>query len=420
MGPEWRRKDRYYNVVSPIVTATSCARRRCPRVLPAAVSLAACLAVLTPCTAAAQAGPDAPTASLPLFPLRVRWSADLGVPPSTGPVGDDARIYVPLSSEALVALDADTGASAWRVEDVATTLQPATDGTGVYVVVSTALVALDATSGAERWRRPLPSTVSAPLSAQSGWIVVGLDTGDVLAVRAADGSVVWQRTYPTSLVTRAVIHGERVYLPGADGRVRAARIEDGTPVWEQTVGGAVLTIAPLGDRVYVGADDNFFYALDDRQGRRLWRWRTGGDPIGEATANERNVYFSSLDTIVRALDRRNGAQRWRRPLPWRPRSGPLLVGTTALLSGVALDLRGFATETGAPVGEFALSPDRLEVLEGVPLVVPRQRLPGAYVVVALADGRTLALEHAYGLKVEPLTRLPGEVMALTPPLPAAP
>jgi outer membrane protein assembly factor BamB len=335
-------------------------------------------------------------------------------------VGDDARIYVPLSSGALVAVDADSGAAAWQVNDLPTTLQPAADGNGVYVVVAAGLVALDAASGAERWRLPLPSQVTAPLSARAGWIVVGLDTGDVLAVRAADGSVVWQRTYPTSLVTRAVIHGERLYLPGADGRVRAARIEDGTPVWEQTVGGAVLTIAPLGDRVYVGADDNFFYALDERRGRRLWRWRTGGDPIGDASANERNVYFSSLDTIVRALDRRNGAQRWRRPLPWRPRSGPLLVGTTALLSGVALDLRGFAADTGAPVGEFALSPDRLEVLEGVPLVVTRTRLPGAYVIVALADGRTIALEHAYGLKVEPLTRLPGEVMAITPPVPVTP
>jgi outer membrane protein assembly factor BamB len=357
---------------------------------------------------------------LPLFPLRVRWTTDFGTPPATGPIGDAARVYVPLSTGGLVALDADTGAAAWRVDALETRLQPATDGTGVYVVADAGLVALDASTGAERWRSPLPSGVSAPLSARAGWIVVGLDTGDVLAVRAADGSVVWQQRYPTSLVTRAVIHGERLYLPGADGRVRAARIEDGTPVWEQTVGGAVLTIAPLGDRVYVGADDNFFYALDERQGRRLWRWRTGGDPIGEASANERNVYFSSLDTIVRALDRRNGAQRWRRPLPWRPRSGPLLVGTTALLSGVALDLRGFSTDTGTPVGEFALSPDRLEVLEGVPIVIARDRLPGAYVIVALADGRTLALEHAYGLKVEPLTRLPGEVMAITPPVPPAP
>ncbi len=383
---------------------------------------ALCLGVATllgwPATALAQE-PEA-SAALPLFPLRVRWSTEFGAPPAAGPVTDAARVYVPLTSGAIVAVDADTGAGVWSVEGLAGTHPLAVDADGVYVVVESGLVALDAATGRERWRLPLDERVSAPVVARAGWIVVGLTGGAVLAVRAADGTPVWTRTYPTPIVSPAVIHGDRLYLPGADARIRAARIEDGTLVWEQAVGGAVLTIAPLGNRVYVGADDNFFYALDERQGRRRWRWRSGGDPIGEASADERRVFFSSLDTVVRALDRGHGAQLWRRPLPWRPRSGPLLVGTTALVAGVGLDLRGFATDTGNPVGEFALSPDRLEVLEGVPVVVPRERLPGAYVVVALADGRLLALEHAFGLTVEPLTRLPGETMAITPPLPAAP
>jgi outer membrane protein assembly factor BamB len=359
-------------------------------------------------------------AGLPLFPLRVRWSTAFGAPPAAGPVADAARVYVPLTSGAIVAVDADTGAAVWTAEGLASTLPLAVDTNSVYVVVEAGLVALDARTGGERWRLPLDERLSAPLVARAGWIVLGLAGGDVLAVRAADGSPVWTRSYPTPLVSPAVIHGDRVYLPGADARVRSARIEDGTVVWEQSVGGAVLTISPLDNRVYVGADDNFFYALDERQGRRLWRWRTGGDLIGQASADDRRVFFTSLDTVLRALDRGHGAQLWRRPLPWRPRSGPVLLGTTALVAGVALDLRGFATETGSPVGEFTLSPDRLEVLEGVPVVVPRDRLPGAYVVVALADGRLLALEHAFGLKVEPLTRLPGETMALTSPLPTTP
>lgn len=384
------------------------------------------IAIVLACAVALSVSNTSPLAAqdtvsgLPLFPLRLRWSADFGVAPTAGPVADAARVYVPLSSGAVVAVDADTGAVVWQTEELSTDMALATDAGGVYVVLATDIVALDASNGTERWRFPLTAAVSAPVVARAGWLVVGLANGDVLAVRATDGSPVWTRRYPTPLASPAVIHGDRVYLPGADAHVRAARIEDGTLVWEQTVGGAVLTIAPLGTRVYVGADDNFFYALDERQGRRLWRWRTGGDPVGAASADDRRVFFSSLDTLVRALDRGHGAQLWRRPLPWRPRSGPLLVGTTALVSGVALDLRGFAAESGAPVGEFTLSPDRLEVLEGVPVVVQRQRLPGAYVVVALADGRLLALEHAFGLKVEPLTRLPGQQMAITPPVPAAP
>ena len=362
-------------------------------------------------------GDEAP--GLPLFPMRVRWTTSFDVAPTTGPVSDGTSVYLALDSGAVVAVDADTGALRWSADGAVTRVPPAADGTGVYVVRGREVVALEAATGEERWRLAFDADVSAPLVARAGWVVVALASGEVIAVRGADGVRVWQSAFATPVVAQPAINGARLYLPGDDARVRAVHIETGALEWEQTVGGAVLTISPLGDRVFVGADDNFFYALDDRNGRRLWRWRTGGDPIGDAVADERRVYFTSLDTIVRALDRRNGAQRWRRPLPWRPRSGPQLVGTTVLVSGVALDLRGFAAETGQPVGEFALSADRLELLEGVPTVVERTRLPGAYVVLALADGRLLALEHAYGLKPEPLTRFPGEPMAITPPIPAA-
>lgn len=379
----------------------------------------ACPAVAgTATTAAAQVTET--TDGLPLFPLRVRWSTELGLAPATGPVSDGVSIYLPLDSGAVVAVDADTGVVRWTADGAVTRLPPAADGTSVYVVRDRELSALDAATGTERWRIAFDADISAPLVARAGWVVVALASGDVTAVRGADGVRVWQSTFATPVVAQPAINGARLYLPGGDARVRAVHIETGVLEWEQTVGGAVLTISPLGERVFVGADDNFFYALDDRNGRRLWRWRTGGDPIGDASADDRRVYFSSLDTIVRALDRRNGAQRWRRPLPWRPRSGPQLVGTTILVSGVALDLRGFAADTGAPIGEYALSADRLELLEGAPAIVERTRLPGAYVVLALADGRLLALEHAYGLKVEPLTRFPGEPMAITPPIPDAP
>jgi outer membrane protein assembly factor BamB len=366
---------------------------------------------LVPSAMAAQEAAGA----LPLFPLRVRWSVDLGNDPAAGPAADQSRVFLPLADGALVAVDALSGQVAWRVADVPTRLVPVADQGRVHVVGERVLTTLDAATGDLLWTRPLPATVSAPLVARGGWVVVPLDTADVLAVRADDGTVVWQRTYPTAVVAPGAINGDRLYLPGADSRVRAVHLIDGQPLWEQAIGGAVLAVSPLGARVYVGGKDNFFYCLDERSGRVLWRWRTGADLIGAAQADDRRVYFTSLDTLLRALDRRNGAQRWRRPLPWRPLSGPLLVGNTVVVTGLALDLRGFSAETGEPAGEFALSPDRLEVLEGVPQVFRRDTLPGDFLIVAVADGRVLAIEHAFGLAVSPLTDLPGEPMALTPP-----
>jgi hypothetical protein len=91
------------------------------------------------------------------------------------------------------------------------------------------------------------------------------------------------------------------------------------------------------------------------------------------------------------------------------------VGSTLVAAGIALDLRGYAMDTGRPVGEFALTENRLEVLEGAPVVIQRTTLPGDFLVAAIADGRLVALEHVFGLPATPLSALPGERVALTPP-----
>lgn len=358
---------------------------------------------------------ETPT-TLPLFPLRLRWSAELDAPPSAGLATDNVRVFVALATGGMVAIDTDTGAVAWRA-DVTTTLRPAVADEHVYVVSGDALQALESSSGRAVWRVPIAAAVSAPLVASSGWVIAALQTGEVLALRAADGTEVWRQKQASAVIAPPALNGDRLYLPGADGIVRALNLSTGAALWTQALGGSIVTIAPLGNRVYVGSTDNNFYCLDDAKGRVRWRWRAGADPVGAAIADEERVYFTSLDTVVRALDRGHGAQRWRQPLPWRPRTGPLRVGNTLVASGIAVDLRGYAMDTGKPVGEYALTENRLEVLEGAPVAVARATLPGDFLVAAIADGRLVALEHVFGLPAKPLTDLPGERVALTPPPP---
>lgn len=351
---------------------------------------------------------------MPLFPLRLRWSADLDAAPVAGIATDNTRVFVPLATGVLRAVDAASGATAWQAE-LRTSLKPAAADGQVYVIAGQALHALDAATGRSTWQVALADEPSAPLVARSGWVIAALKNGEVLALRGSDGTAVWRQTLGTAVVAPPAVNGDRLYLPGADGVVRTLAIDTGATIWTRPLGGSILSIAPLGTRVYVGSSDNHFYCLDDNEGRVRWRWRVGADPIGAAMADEERVYFTSLDTVLRALDRGHGAQRWRQPLPWRPRTGPVRVGNTLVAVGIAVDLRGYALDTGRQVGEYALTENRLEVLEGAPIVVERAALPGNFLVAAIADGRLVALEHVFGLPARPLTDLPGQRVAITPP-----
>ncbi len=97
---------------------------------------------------------------------------------------------------------------------------------------------------------------------------------------------------------------DAIYLTVSDGRVDLAQPASMDPArWEQQLPGMLSEPAEADGRVFVGSTDNFFYALDARNGSVRWKWRSGGDVIGAAAADDL-VFITSLDNIIRAREPR--------------------------------------------------------------------------------------------------------------------
>ncbi|HIC55906.1 MAG TPA: hypothetical protein EYO94_00785, partial [Acidobacteria bacterium] len=202
----------------------------------------------------------------------------------------------------------------------------------------------------------------------NGWLIVQLRDSTLVAFRASDGQEIWRRRIGHTMNASPAISGDRIYLPiegEGGGAIRALDLSTGNYVWEQTLTGIPGPILAL-DAIFVGATDNFFYRLRLDDGRVDWYVRTGGDIYGLPAIDEERVYVTSLDNIVRALDRENGAQRWRMPLQGRPESGPIRVENSLVLSGLAPNIQMFHTETGRPMGrltadnELAMPPQHIQ------------------------------------------------------------
>ena len=186
------------------------------------------------------------------------------------------------------------------------------------------------------------------------------------------------------------------------------RSKPAQPLWERRLSGAAHAILERQDRLYLGSDDNFFYCISANDGRVRWRWRTGADIVGTPVADDRRVYFASLDNVLRGLDLGSGAQRWKRALPVRPNIGPLLAADTLIMSGLSPSFQAFLVKDGAPAGDVQTG----GLLAGPPHVVDVAAMPMpliVYVSRSLDKGVTLA---AVTRNVEP---------AITPiaPLPNA-
>ena len=355
--------------------------------------------------------PPPPFASL--FPLEEAWMITLPAPPSAPAAYDGARVYVPLASAQLAALDWRNGDTLWSVSLKASSGPVCGNGV-LYVAAGDAVHALDAATGASRWTAAASSTISLVLL--SGGRVLAIGPGRVQAFDAASGASAWTRAledagYPVG----AVVAGDALFVSFSDGVVRRVALADGQLAWSRMVGGRPSPPLVVEEWVYVGDTDNRFRALDAKNGKERWAWRTGGDVIGAAADDSpepKAVYYASLDAVVRAVNPGNGHQRWKRDGGTRPVAPPLALDGSVVVAGLTPTLSGFAPLTGAPQGTFDLPGESPGQLSGAPIVSSTLAPRAVAVAVVLKDGRAFGL-RALSLMFnesapQPLTALPGK------------
>lgn len=339
-------------------------------------------------------------------PLDPKWTAALGDALAAPPAYDAAAAYLPLRGGRLVAVALDDGAVRWSYP-IAGHAEPAAGDGLVFAASTDAIVALERATGSRRWDRSLPEPPAAPLYWDTGWLIVSLAGGDLLALRASDGALVWRAALGASLSAAPAPALDRLYLGLADGRVVAADLASGREVWTRRIDGPASGLAASGDRLFVGTAARTLVSLDVRTGRQHWRWRLGGAVQGAPAADERRVYVATLDNVLRAFDRGRGHLRWRQGLPARPAAGPVLLDGRVVVPLLAAALHAFDAQSGQPVFQMAAA--------GEPGARPHLRrggrTTGARLVAVTLDGRV----QAFGPRVEPLPAplgmLPGAEIA---------
>ena len=285
------------------------------------------------------------------FPLAVKWSATLVAPPTPGfaPAFDAKQVYISLRTNQLVALLLKDGSAAWSVE-CPMTAPPAAGDSLVFAGGDGLVEARAESDGRAQWRRPITGRVVS-LHWDTGWLFASTEAGPLLAIRAADGQVLWQRDLGSPLSAPPAPSGDRLYLALKDGRILATALQTGEEIWAQKLAEPAAGILPVADRVFVAGRDNQFHSLDAKDGDAKWQWPTGADVLGLPVLDERRVYFIALDNILRGHSRNSGTMIWKRVLPMRPFTGPLLSGETLIVPGIAAELHAFSAKTGDPAGE---------------------------------------------------------------------
>lgn len=347
--------------------------------------------------------------------LGILWSARLEKPALATPAANATGVYLPLRDGRVVALALSDGHLLWSI-DLPVTSGLAIDGDRLFGATRDALVAIDAASGAILWRAAMKAAPVRP-AAHAGWVLAGEGT-ELVAFRASDGHLVWRQALGATPVTTATIDGDRVYVPLSDSTIAALHVTNGARVWQIRTPAVPGTITSAGDRFFVGCADDFFYSFDVKDGDRRWRWRAAADVLAPAAQDGNRVYFTALDNVVRAVGFGSGVQKWRHAMDIRPLAGPLLDDDVVVLAAAG-ELRSISVKDGALAAQWP-TPGELAVPA---LFLPRDTPHGGRAVIVTGattgDWRVYVLARSIEPRPVPLKETPGRTLSPEgpPPLP---
>lgn len=331
-----------------------------------AACVLALAALLAACSSTDKPKPAPLEAYTPSIAGRQVWSASIGSIDFPLSVAVRNGQFVAASSNGTVlALNAETGAEAWRAQAGAVlTAGVGSDGRFAAVVTrNNEVVTFD--GGQLRWKQRVPaSVVTAPLVAGERVFVLAVDRS-VHAFDAVDGRRLWSFQRPGDALTLAqagvLMAARNQLVVGQGGRLLALDPLRGTVNWDVAVAtprgsNEVERLADLvgpaarqGDRVCARAFQNAVGCVDIARNALVWMRNTGGTAAVAASADR--VFGGDASDRLTAWNAANGDLAWSHErLLHRGLSGALAVGPSVVFG----DREGFVHFLSAADGRLQL------------------------------------------------------------------
>jgi outer membrane protein assembly factor BamB/predicted phosphodiesterase len=245
--------------------------------------------------------------------------------------------------------------------------------------------ALDRRTGRKVWGYRTGGKIYSTPAASHGFIVAASTDRYIYCLKK--GKLVWRFETNKPDVACPVISAGKVFIGASDGHFRALELATGKLLWDFDGVKGFVVDKPLvyGDMVYFGSWGNEFYALDKKTGRLVWTWNSGAtnrmfSPAAcWPVASNGRVFIVAPDNVMTALDAATGQVIWRsRAAKLRVRESMGLSADSSLVYvktmegiviGVSTKAAALQVDWQSPVElGYELSPTALIEKDGVLLV----------------------------------------------------
>ena len=216
------------------------------------------------------------------------WQLRLHAHPSATPTISGHTVYVGTMGGRIFAINLLNGHVVWHAQASSSVLAAVAvrNNTVVAHTNDDGVTAFDALTGKQLWHRNGTSprlqlmASSAPVIA-GGLVIVGTNTGDLMALDLQNGQLQWSRpvALPTGSSTVAqmvvvsgapVVANDVIYAVSYHGNLVAVNLQNGHLIWQHPVS-SYESVAVGSGRVFVTNDQGMVMAFDEETGRELWQ-----------------------------------------------------------------------------------------------------------------------------------------------------
>jgi outer membrane protein assembly factor BamB len=257
------------------------------------------------------------------------------------------------------------------------------------------VVAYSAKDGKEAWRVPMRAD-QAIVADQTLLFVAAGET--IHALDAGDGRGLWEA--PSGTVTAPLLVQGGWVIAASAGQLSAFREIDGAKIWSHESPPQHVKPAIEGDNLYVPLDDGRLLALDVKTGAERWQRFPAKGTLSEVLALPKRVFVGAADKTFYAYDADAGEIDWKFPIGTLLRGAPASDNARVVITGRDNLVRAFDRWNG-----------KLEWHTAVPYRPTAPAIVGSAVVVPGVAPEVRAFELASGkpagqIKLEQQLALP--------------
>jgi len=220
-------------------------------------------------------------------------------------------------------------------------------------------------------------------AADQGMIYVGAYDNNLYVLNAVTGEFQWKFAAEGGIVTRPSLVDGSVLFGSEDKRLYSVSARTGKLSWSFTADGPIRSSPAVSEgHVFFGSDDGFLYAINLMSTRLFWRYNAGSGPIRSTpvvTADQ--VFFGTElgDFICLNL---SGQVKWRTKARRAIMSSPVLSRNTLFFSSLDSILYAVDAKSGYAVWRFRMGKGSVST----PCVAEN------YIIVGSADGFIYCVE----------------------------